>query len=318
MKISSVKTQLSSEDLKSIVFEFVKVDGLTIEDIQLNNCIKIDGVLEKNIKIKFSATIEIISVIDGVVKGKFAELRLFNFGFFRPIRSLALKLALKQIEMQGIKIDKDTLEIDTQKIINTIPFFDLKIEDIYTSGQKLNIEVKDIEISLVGGLIKENEVIEEVKERKDDLILPIKKTEDIYSEGRTKIKTKMTGKVKKASEYILLIPDIVALIYRLLKDSRVPVKTKLSIAASVSFIVFPIDFIPDKIPFIGRVDDVAVMFFALNKIITDIPINVILENWSGKNELVFVLKNGIEFISDFTGAGNVEKLYNAIEEIGKL
>ena len=44
------------------------------------------------------------------------------------------------------------------------------------------------------------------------------KIEDCYTVGRGKNKEKMPLNVQKYSDYILIIPDIVALIYRLLKD----------------------------------------------------------------------------------------------------
>lgn len=318
MRVSGIKTKLSSSDIKSIFDEFVKIEGLNINNIELNNSIKIEGSYEKKVKISFSATIEIINVIDGVITGKFAAFKILNIGFFRGIRSLVLKMALKELSNKGIIIHKDTVEINTKQIINTIPYIDMNIKSIYASGQRLNIEVEDIEVSLVGGLIKEMEVIEIKSEEKEEISLPIKKTVDLYSKGRRDINLKLRGKTKEMSEYLFLMPDIVSLIYRLLKDNRVSVKTKLSIAASVSIVIFPIDFIPDRIPFIGKIDDIAIIFFALNKIVKEVPINVILENWSGKIEFIMVIKSSINFLSDFTKASNVEKLYNAIEEISKL
>lgn len=128
----------------------------------------------------------------------------------------------------------------------------------------------------------------------------------------------MSPEVRKISDYIFVVPDIIALIYRLLKDKRVPLKTKLSISAALAYILFPTDIIPDNIPFIGRIDELAVVFFALNRIANDVSTQVILENWAGKNELVLVLRNGIDYIINFTNAKNVEKLYNVVEELTTL
>ena len=109
-----------------------------------------------------------------------------------------------------------------------------------------------------------------------------------------------------------------ALLYRLLKDKRVPLKTKLIISGSIAYIAFPTDIIPDNIPFVGKVDEIAVAFFALERIISDVSINVILENWEGKNDIVLVIKNIIEYVVNFTGAKNVEKIYNFVEEVMSL
>ena len=37
------------------------------------------------------------------------------------------------------------------------------------------------------------------------------------------------------------------------------------------------DIIPDNIPFIGKVDEIAVAFFALERIIADVPVKIVLE-----------------------------------------
>ena len=112
--------------------------------------------------------------------------------------------------------------------------------------------------------------------------------------------------------------EMAALLFRLLKDKRVSLKTKLIISGAVAYIAFPTDIIPDNIPFIGKVDEIAVAFFALERVIADVPVKVVLENWEGKNDIVFVLKNIVEYVVNFTGARNVEKIYNFIEEVVTL
>lgn len=56
----------------------------------------------------------------------------------------------------------------------------------------------------------------------------------------------------------------------------------------------------------------------MNKVLKDVPLSIIIENWEGKNELLIVLKNGIEYLTDFTGARNVQKLYDVVEELSTL
>lgn len=320
MNISGVQTQLSSDDLISIINEFVKVEGLEIENIILDNSIDVYGKYTSKFSISFEVSIEILSIKNGIIKGKFSKCKISGFGFFRPVRSLALKYINKKLQEIGINADvyKDSIEIDTNAIINTIPFINLNIDEIYIKGNKINIEVSNIEISLAGDLVKEKTSEVEKEEDDDELILPVKKVEDKYTKGRKKLEKKFDGKLNVLHEYVLIIPDIVALIYRLLKDERVKIKTKLEISAAVAYIIFPIDIIPEFIPFIGKIDDVAVLFFALNRIINEVPINIIAENWAGKNDLVVVLKKAVEFLNSYTNSSNVDKLYDAVVELTKL
>ena len=43
--------------------------------------------------------------------------------------------------------------------------------------------------------------------------------------------------------------------------------------------------------------------------------HIILENWQGKNDIILVIKNLIEYITNFPEAQNVETLYEFVEEV---
>ncbi|MGL4106452.1 YkvA family protein [Clostridium sp. LP20] len=318
MKISGVQAQLTGEDILSIINEFVDVEGLELKEVTIDNEISVKGTFKKGVSIDFEGNIALDGVQEGKVYGKFSKLKVMKLGFFRPIRSFALKMGLKQLTIKGIEADKDKIIIELDKIINPIPFVDLKIKEAYIKGQALQVEVEEVNISIKGGLMKEEPEVEEITEEEEILMLPTKKVEDGYTIGRKAVENKMSPGVKKVSDYLFVVPDVVALIYRLLKDSRVPLKTKLSISASLAYILFPTDIIPNNIPFIGRIDDLAVVFFALNRIASDVSTTVILENWAGKNEIILVLQSGLDYITNFTGAKNVEKLYNIVEELSTL
>ena len=316
MKVSKVQTQLCGEDILSIINEFVKVDGLELQQIIIDNELKLIGQFNKKLNMNFEISVEIQGVKNGIIYGRFSKLKAMKLGFFRPFRSLALKIAVKKLELKGIKTDKDRFELDIDKLLLDVPFISVSIADIFVKNQLLHLEVENINISIKGELIKEKE--EEILEEEVVSVEPINKVEDDYTIGRKFVESKMSQQIKRIADYLFIIPDIVALIYRLLKDKRVSRKTKIILGISVTYIVSPIDFIPDVIPFIGKIDDLAIICFALNRIITDVPLNVILENWQGKNELVVVLKSGLEYIINFTGAKNVEKLYNVVQELTQL
>ncbi|MBS5985866.1 YkvA family protein [Clostridium sp.] len=317
MKISGVQAQLVGSDILSIINEFVKVDGLELKEVTIDNAINIKGTFKKGVSIDFSGQLTIEKVENSIVTAKFSKLKLMKLGFFRPIRSLALKIGLGQLKISGIDATKDRVIIDIKKLLKDIPYVDIDLKALYIKGQALHAEVENINISLMGNIIKveEPEVITEDEEKDEE---PVNKVTDYYTLGRDKLQEKLPDGAKKISDYIFVVPDIVALICRMLKDSRVPIKTKLVVSASLAYVIFPTDLIPDKIPFIGKIDEIAVVFFALNRIATDVPTKVILENWAGKDELVLVLKNGLEYVTNFTGAKNVEKLYNVVEELSTL
>ncbi|NFO87621.1 DUF1232 domain-containing protein [Clostridium botulinum] len=320
MKISNIKVKLLGEDLLSIINEFVKIDGLYINKINISNGIIIEGNLKKGINVEFSLKVEILELIDGKIICRLSNFKVMNLGLFRMIRSFILKKVIKDFNDKGITAEKDKISIDIRKILYDIPFVDFMLKEVFVKDKELWVDLEEINISLNGNLIKEK-VIEKVEENDiencNELII-VNKVRDNYSLGRELLSNKLPEKTKKFKEYIFLLPDIISLIYRLLKDRRVPIKTKLILSSAIAYITLPTDIIPNNIPFIGAIDEIGVAFFALNNIINDVPMNVIIENWEGKNEIITVLKSGLEYLINFTGAKNVEKLCLVITELTTL
>ena len=58
----------------------------------------------------------------------------------------------------------------------------------------------------------------------------------------------------------------VLLLYYLMIDKSVPLKTKATIAAALGYFILPLDAIPDFSPLIGFSDDLGVLMFALSEV----------------------------------------------------
>ncbi len=56
------------------------------------------------------------------------------------------------------------------------------------------------------------------------------------------------------------------LLYYMMKDPLVSVKTKITIAAALGYFILPADAIPDLLPVMGFSDDLGVLIFALSQI----------------------------------------------------
>lgn len=56
------------------------------------------------------------------------------------------------------------------------------------------------------------------------------------------------------------------LLYYMMRDAEVPVRTKLSIMAALGYFIVPTDAIPDFFPLLGFSDDLGVLIFALSHI----------------------------------------------------
>jgi uncharacterized membrane protein YkvA (DUF1232 family) len=320
MNISEVKVKLLGSDILSIINEFVKIEGLTLKSISIDDGITLEGSFKKWIKIDFFVKAELIECVNNKITARIAKVKILNLGVFRMLRSFALKQLSKAFKEYGIDSQKDKVIINIDTILKDVPFVDLTINEIFMKRSELWVEASDINISIAGGLIKKVEA-EEVSEEKENDIFALElvgKIDDKYSKGRDILGDKLPEVTKKYSDYIFILPDIISLIYRLLKDKRVPIRTKLIMSSAIAYIAIPTDLIPRKIPFIGAIDDIGVGFFALNQVIKDVPLPIIIENWQGKNELLLVLKNGVEYLVDFTGARNVERLCEIVKELSTL
>jgi len=320
MNISEVKVKLLGSDILSIIDEFVKVEGLALKSISIDDGIILEGSFKKWIKIDFVVKAEIIDCVNNNITARIAKVKILNLGVFRILRSFALKKLAKAFGQYGIDSQKDRVIININTILKDVPFVDLHINEIFIKRSEVWVEASDINISIAGKLIKTVEAEAVTEEKENDMVELelVNKIEDKYSKGREILKDKLPDGAIKYSEYIFILPDIISLIYRLLKDRRVSLKTKIIISAAIAYITIPTDLIPKKIPFIGVIDEIGVGFFALNQVITDVPLSIIVENWQGKNELLLVLKNGVEYLVNFTGARNVEKLCEVVKELSTL
>jgi uncharacterized membrane protein YkvA (DUF1232 family) len=80
------------------------------------------------------------------------------------------------------------------------------------------------------------------------------------------------------------LPNFLRLIGGLLADARVPTTDKLLVAGAVGYVLLPMDFVPDFIPFVGEIDDVFLLVLALQRLIANAPRAVVLQHWMGDPE----------------------------------
>jgi uncharacterized membrane protein YkvA (DUF1232 family) len=77
------------------------------------------------------------------------------------------------------------------------------------------------------------------------------------------------------------LPNFLRLIGGLLADRRVSNTDKLLVAGAIGYILLPLDFVPDFIPFIGEVDDLFLLVLALQRLVANAGRAVIEDHWMG-------------------------------------
>ena len=139
-----------------------------------------------------------------------------------------------------------------------------------------------------------------------------KKYKDFYQDLREKINqwgqdgrlTKKTGKwIDKFVQYLLVFPDFVHLLIKLLVDKATSSLMKSYILMALFYVLSPIDIIPDFIPVAGFVDDLLVVAVLLNKIINTESKDIITKiktYWAGEEDVFLKVKEIITIMNDLS------------------
>lgn len=89
----------------------------------------------------------------------------------------------------------------------------------------------------------------------------------------------------------LMMPNVIKLVARLLKDPRVPRRSKITLGLAAAYVMSPIDLIPDAIPVIGWADDVVLVMFAIDSLIDRAGHEIVEEHWDGAADLLALVRD---------------------------
>jgi uncharacterized membrane protein YkvA (DUF1232 family) len=98
--------------------------------------------------------------------------------------------------------------------------------------------------------------------------------------------TPRTGTKRTVMSYIAELPRFLRLLGGLMTDPRVATLDKVLVVGAIAYIVTPVDFIPDFIPFLGEVDDLFLLMMALRRLMQNAGRVVLLRHWSGDPEVL--------------------------------
>lgn len=119
-----------------------------------------------------------------------------------------------------------------------------------------------------------------------------------YASGRGKAAETSTG-------FLLLVPDMFILLWRLVNDARVNAKNKVLLGSGVAYFIFPLDIVPELIvgP-IGFLDDLVFGVYLLNRILADTDPEILREHWSGSEDILQAIRRVLS-AADNLVAGNL-------------
>ncbi len=100
-------------------------------------------------------------------------------------------------------------------------------------------------------------------------------------------------------EYVLLLPRLGRLVWRLARDPRVPARSKATLLLVAGYLVTPVEAIPDFIPGLGQLDDLVVVAFALDQMLNRVPDHVVREHWDGDEDVLEVIRHVLDIAIGF-------------------
>lgn len=310
MNVTGVRVTLSGDDVLSFIKQWVNIPGLTIEEINVNEFVQIKGQYKALIKIPFDLLVAIGSVENNKINLSVISLRVGKIKIASFIKNTISKKIISDFEAEGITYNENIINIDIDKILKKLPIsINLQLSELSLKESSIICRAEYIKIAIAKPL--EEEILEE----EVTIANSIEKTNDCYTKIKSYVEEKGGEKYSNVLKYAFILPDLIALLVRLLKDKRIPLKLRISVMISLGYLMSPIDIMPDFIPFIGNLDDLAVAFFALNKIINSVPHNIILENWSGEDNIIELIKEGVDYIYNMTKAVKINRFYEVIEKL---
>ncbi len=100
------------------------------------------------------------------------------------------------------------------------------------------------------------------------------------------------SRVEILREGLLVLPHLVVLLFRLLKDPVVPMRRKIVAGTVAAYVVSPIDLVPDSLPVLGSVDDLLLVALAIDHLIKGLSPDIVERHWPGSED-AFELVSGL-------------------------
>jgi uncharacterized membrane protein YkvA (DUF1232 family) len=328
MKVTSVTTTMSAEDILHDLKEMVelKVPGLSFDSVELqNNHIEVRGNYKMAINIPFLGRVRIVSVMDNVLEIAVAKVKVLKIGIPHFILNIAAKTAVKKAQEAGIEYDDGVIRVNIDNFLQKVPHVYMKVNDITMQNNLLAVNIQNIQADIEAmqeesGKDEEEEArIEREKEAKriEDFnrrIALLERNTDSYTDFRESLYVKTPAEAKKYFKYAMILPDIYALSFRLLKDKRVSKKDKVIITLTLGYPIFPLDILPDHLPILGALDDFALITFGVNHIMKRIPIPILVENWQGDLKTLKQIQDTMGMVVNLPAVKTLNSVYGMVDQ----
>src|SRR5437764_2271371 len=155
----------------------------------------------------------------------------------------------------------------------------------------------------------------EIRDAAEPEEIPRDRATRFYDRIRNTVQRYIDGKgtvLGKTAEFLLLVPDVFILLWRLTSDARVNGKDKVLLGSAVAYYVMPFDLIPEALvgP-IGYLDDLVFGVYVLNKMLGSVDASILREHWSGSDDVLDTIQNVLNAAETLVGKdllGKIKKM----------
>jgi uncharacterized membrane protein YkvA (DUF1232 family) len=161
----------------------------------------------------------------------------------------------------------------------------------------------------------EDDVERRVREEAERGPVTQERAERFYDRVRASIQDYVNSKGRvlgKTAEFLLLVPDVFILLWRLTTDRRVSGKDKVLLGSAIAYFILPFDLMPEALlgP-IGYMDDLIFGVYVLKKILSDTDASVLREHWSGTDDVLEMIQKVLNAAHSLVGdqiVGRIKKI----------
>jgi uncharacterized membrane protein YkvA (DUF1232 family) len=134
----------------------------------------------------------------------------------------------------------------------------------------------------------------------------------LYDRLRATIRRPLPGGSSDLRDVVLLLPDLTALLVRLLRDPRVKAGDKALALFGVGYVLSPVDLLPGFLfgP-VGVVDDLFVVSATLSRLVNHVHPDVVRSHWSGQGDALETIQRVTEW-SERQVVGRVRALVRSV------
>ncbi len=135
------------------------------------------------------------------------------------------------------------------------------------------------------------------RDRRSRVLIELNPREQrLYDRLRAQVLKPVPGERSGFRDMLFLLPDMSVLLFRLMRDARVPVSSKAVAVLGAAYLLSPVDLMPAFLlgP-IGLVDDLIVVATVLSRMLNRVHPDVVRSHWSGQGDALEAIQRVVDW-----------------------